>query len=157
MNDPIPTTSFLTERDKYLGLFTPEQIKEEYPFQFTQTILDEKTPLLIELSPKKQEQRDKEKERFILTFKNIFIISSEGDYNIWDLDMTDKTILRTLAVGAIPLAKINLQSEKSIDMIVYVPGYDRKIKITHLPPTPKSSEYIKETLNRRKSLLQEKV
>lgn len=156
MNDPIPTTSFLTEPDKYLGLFTQEQIQQEYPHQFMKTSVD-RTPLVFELSPQKQEERDKEKERFLLTLSHIFTIKSEGDYNIWDLDMTDDTILRTLAVGAIPLAIRNSKSENSIDMIVNVPGYDRKIKITHLPPTPTSSEYIKEILNRRKKLLQEKV
>lgn len=156
MNEPIPTTSFLTDPDKYLGLFTPEQVQQEYPNQFMKTSVD-RTPLVFELSPQKQEQRETEKERFLLTNKSLFTITSEGDYNIWDLDMTDDTILRTLAVGAIPLGIRSSKLEEPKDIIVNVPGYDKKIKITHLPPTPKSSEYIKDTLNIRKQLLQEKV
>lgn len=156
MNEPIPTTSFLTDPDKYLGLFTPEQVQQEYPNQFMKTSVD-RTPLVFELSPQKQEQRETEKERFLLTNKSLFTITSEGDYNIWDLDMTDDAILRSLAGGAIPLAASNTQSVNSINRIVDVPLYEKKIKITHLPPTPNSSEYIKEILNRRRKLLQEKV
>ncbi|HBB64513.1 hypothetical protein A3K02_02095 [candidate division WS6 bacterium RIFOXYD1_FULL_33_8] len=154
MDNETSDISFLETPDTYLGLFTPEQIKEEYPNQFVNTEVS-KTPISFEVSPLKQERRDEYTERFFFTKNNVFTLKSDRFMNIWDLDMTDYLNLDTLTSKAIALSVTNSGSDKPKENTFTIPKYNRTITITHLPPTPDSSKYIKDTLDRRKKLLQE--
>ncbi len=168
--DKIETT-FLNSPDEYLAIASPDQLLDEYPSQFTQKNIDmntkaverfpgtnvakdnyQSTKILVELSGKNSENN--QKERVFCSQSSICLIESDDTYNIWDLDMNDEKVLRAINSKVTGLTIRNgIDKKKSTEEMV-IPDYNRLVKVTYLPNTVESSNYLIEMLNKRKELLQ---
>ncbi|KKP63987.1 MAG: hypothetical protein UR61_C0057G0003 [candidate division WS6 bacterium GW2011_GWE1_34_7] len=142
---------FLTKPEEYLAISTPDQLVDEYPQHF------EKTQLINEQITFERSCNNRggtETERFFCTSRTICTISSDGKYDIWDLNMTDPQVLTSIAIKVNGLRIRNQDTKTNRTETTEIAGYDRKVKVTYLPPTKENSDYIIETLNRRRELLQ---
>lgn len=145
-------TTFLNDPESYLAISSPDHLLEEYPNQFVKTELEGNPVITFELSGKNRENN--ERERVFCTKTHIGLIESDEKYNIWDLDMTDQKILSSIFQKMNGLAiRYEKENKKATEEII-IPDYNRLVKVTYLPKTVESSEYIKNMLNRRREFLQ---
>ena len=141
---------FLTKPEEYLAISTPDQLVDEYPQHF------EKTQLINEQITFERSCNNRggtETERFFCTSRTICTISSDGKYDIWDLNMTDPQVLTSIAIKVNGLKIRNQGTNVTKTETTEIAGYGRKVNVTYLPPTKENSDYIIETLNRRRQLL----
>ena len=168
--DQIDTT-FLSNPEEFLALSSPDQLLVEYPNQFIENDIDlnpkvtenlpysklnksnyQNNKVIVELSRNNRENG--EKERVFCSMNGISIIESDDTYNIWDLDMTDEKVLGSINSKVVALAVRNEIEKKKCTEEIIIPDYNRVVKVTYLPKTVESSNYLIALLNKRKELLQ---
>ena len=145
-------TTFLNNPDSYLAILTPDQLIDEYPGQFMRATIERNMEITFELSRNNREHD--QKERVFCSRTNICLIESDDTYNIWDLDMTDKKVLNSINSKVIGLGIRNGSDRKKAVEEMIIPDYGRFVKVTYLPKTVESSNFLIEMLNRRREFLQ---
>jgi hypothetical protein len=145
-----PKSSFLLNPKRYTTVSTPEQIIHEYGKLFNKVTTNDKS-LYYELT--NLNDIHNEEERFICTEHNTYTISSKNG-DIWNLEIKNKEIAHKLFSQLDPLKMqdTKLENEKQNNIRIN----DLDICLKYISPSLTNSEYILNTLERRRSYLLQK-